>query len=156
MEYRLYAPADFAALYAIEEICFQPPFRFSRTYMQRLVRSNSATTSIAEEDGAMAGFAIVELSAQSDGAVAYIVTIEVLPSFRRRGVGGELLGRLEDAARAATAMALWLHVDAENAGAMALYEEHGYRCIGREENFYAARRPALVYRKLLKPDAHAA
>jgi ribosomal protein S18 acetylase RimI-like enzyme len=149
MHYRLYTPGDFAALYAIEEVCFQPPFRFSRGYMQRLIRRASATTWIAEEDARMAGFAIVELSRQSGGTVAYIVTLEVLPEFRRRGVGGELLRRVEDSALAADATALWLHVDATNAGAIRLYEEHGYCCEGREENFYAARRPALIYRKVL-------
>ena len=28
MKYRPYKPEDFEALYALEEACFQPPFRF--------------------------------------------------------------------------------------------------------------------------------
>ena len=37
MLYRLYQPGDFAALYAVEELCFEPPFRFSRAYMRQLI-----------------------------------------------------------------------------------------------------------------------
>jgi hypothetical protein len=36
MLYRRYLPEDFNALYAIEEACFQQPFRFGRRYMRQL------------------------------------------------------------------------------------------------------------------------
>lgn len=150
MDYRLYVPEDFEGLYAIEEVCFQPPFRFGRGYMQRLVRRASAVTWIAEDAGKMAGFAVVEMAKRTDGTLAYIVTIEVLPEFRKCGAGSELLRLIESSAGAANTQTLWLHVDATNAGAIRLYEAHGYRCEGRVENFYAARRAALVYRKGLQ------
>ena len=149
MQYRLYAPDDFAALYAIEEVCFQPPLRFDRNYMWRLVHSRSTATWIAEENGRMAGFAIVEGVRKSIGAAAYILTIEVLPEFRHRGVGSELLRCVEDSARVANSATLGLHVDATNAGAIRLYEAHGFRCEGREEKFYPLGRAALIYRKEL-------
>ncbi len=50
MLYRLYQPGDFPALYAVEELCFEPPFRFSRTYMRQLIESPNAATWIAEEE----------------------------------------------------------------------------------------------------------
>jgi len=142
---RLYKPEDFAVLYGIEEVCFAPRLRFSRAMMQRLVRRANAATWIAEEEGRMAGFAIVEWN----GVAAYIETIEVLPEWRGRGMAGELLRSVEGSACAADARMIWLHVDAENAGAVRLYERHGYRCEGREENFYPQGRAALVYVKLL-------
>lgn len=147
--YRLYQPEDFAALYAIEEICFEPPLRFPRRYMRQLVTSPAAATWIAEEDGRMAGFAIVEVS-QAEGEVqAYIQTLEVAPGQRRKGVGAELLRRLEGSARDLGAAIVWLHVDAENGSALHLYEAHGYRQRGREQNYYAGRRDALIYGKSL-------
>jgi ribosomal protein S18 acetylase RimI-like enzyme len=42
-----------------------------------------------------------------------------------------------------------LHVDAENAGAIRLYESGGYRLEGRQENYYARGRAALIYSKRL-------
>jgi [ribosomal protein S18]-alanine N-acetyltransferase len=148
MHYRLYQPEDFAALYAIEEVCFQPPFRFERRYMQRLVHAKNAATWIAEDAGAMAGFAIVEWSGA--GTYAYIPTIEVLPDRRGRGIGGELLRRLEGSAREAGTWALWLHVDESNVSAIRLYEVHGFVSAGKEEHFYAPGRGAFLYRKELK------
>ena len=153
MHYRLYTSADFDTLYAIEVACFQPPFRFPRSYMRQLVLDPETATWIAEQDGVMAGFAIVEWGDGKDGPIAYIQTIEVLPALRGRGVGGELLHNLESSARAAGANAISLHVDAENISAIRLYEARGYRCEGREENYYPQNRPALVYFKTLEPKA---
>ena len=149
MIYRPYRPEDFAALYAIEEACFQPPLRFSRIYMRRLTGSADAATWIAEEEGgAMAGFAIVEWSGEAVVS-AYIQTIEVAPAKRRLGVGAELMRRVEQSAQKAGAKAIWLHVDAENAGAIRLYEAHGYRREGKEANYYPRGREALIYAKSL-------
>ena len=149
MLYRLYSPEDFAPLYAIEEICFQPPFRFSRSYMRRLVDASNAAAWIAEENSIMAGFAIVAWRAVKGGVMAYIETIEVTPTQRGKGVGAELLCRVEDSARSAGALSLWLHVDETNAGAIRLYERHGFHSHGSEEHFYAPGRGALIYGKSL-------
>jgi ribosomal-protein-alanine N-acetyltransferase len=147
--YRLYTAEDFASLYAIEEVCFQSPFRFGRGTMRQLVHCSNAATWIAEEDGRMAGFAIVEWTREPDEIIAYIQTLEVAPEQRGRGVGGELLLRIEGSARAAGAQAMWLHVDAENEDAIRLYQAHGYLCERREENYYARGRAGLMYSKLL-------
>ena len=149
MNYRLYQPGDFAALYAVEELCFEPPFRFSRAYMRQLVRSRSSASWIAEEDGELIGFAIVEWASADEGRSAYIATIEVRPGRREKGIGAELLRRVEDSARIAGAATMWLHVDAENAAAIRLYEAHGYVRRGREEHFYARHRDAFAYAKSL-------
>jgi len=147
MLYRLYTPEDFAALYAIEEACFQPPFRFGRRYMRQIVENPDSATWIAEQDGRMAGFAIVDWSQDSGAAGAYIQTIEVTGDERRRGIGAELLRRVEGSARAAGSNAIWLHVDAENSAAIRLYERHDYIAQGREDHYYTRSRPALIYRK---------
>jgi len=149
MHYRLFEPADFHDLYAIEEVCFQPPFRFTRRYMRQLISSPDSATWIAEQETKMTGFAILEWSQQMADVVAYIATIEVLPEFRKLGVGAELLARLEGSANAERAVAIWLHVDLENDSAIRLYERLGYRNSGRVENFYARNRPAAIYVKQL-------
>jgi ribosomal protein S18 acetylase RimI-like enzyme len=149
MHYRLFEPADFHDLYAIEEVCFKPPYRFTRRYMRQLIASSNSATWIVEEDQTMIGFAILEWTSQSSGVIAYIATIEVLPQFRKSGVGAELLRRLEGSANAERAVAIWLHVDLENSSAIRLYERLGYQNSGRAENFYARNRPAAIYAKQL-------
>ena len=149
MHYRLFELDDFDELYAIEEICFQPPQRFSRRYMRELIASPDTATWIATEKNQMLGFAVVEWVQQITGVIAYIATIEVLPEFRGRGIGAELLRRLEGSANAERAITMWLHVDAENASAIRLYERLGYRNTGRADHYYARNRPAAIYAKSL-------
>jgi len=48
MNYRLYQPVDFAALYAVEELSFDAPFRFSRALMRKLIANPNSATWIAE------------------------------------------------------------------------------------------------------------
>ena len=67
MIYRLYRPEDFAALYAIEELCFQPPFRFGRGFMRSLIDDVHSATWIAEADGQLAGFAVVDWRREEAG-----------------------------------------------------------------------------------------
>ena len=149
MLFRPYKPEDFVALYAIEERCFQAPLSFSRRTMRQLVNSPHAATWIAEDDERMAGFSIVQWAEEAGRVIAYIQTIEVAPEQLRQGIGNELLRRIEASARAAGAQTIWLHVDAANAGAIGLYEANGYRSEGREENYYAQGRAALIYAKPL-------
>jgi ribosomal-protein-alanine N-acetyltransferase len=150
VQYRLYRAEDFEAIYALEEVCFQPPFRFGRGYMRKMVgRRNAATWIAAEEDGAAAGFANVHWENRRGGVKAYLETLEVSPESRGRGTGGALLRRCEESAQAAGAEVLDLHVDAENAAAIALYRAHGFERIGRVEGYYPQGRAAEVYAKRL-------
>ncbi len=115
---------------------------------QLVIRANAATW-VAEEDGLLLGFAIVEWREDKQGVTAYIQTIEVAPETRNQGVARVLLNRIEDSARLAGAALIWLHVEVENAAAIRLYESQGYRCEGREENYYPPGHAALIYVKRL-------
>jgi [ribosomal protein S18]-alanine N-acetyltransferase len=159
MNYRLYQPGDFAQLYAVEELCFAQPFRFSPELMRKLIANPSSATwiaetmtaekGIAEENSKLAGFAIVDWATVPKGTVAYIQTIEVNPASRRQGIARELLRLSEVSALVVGATAIWLHVDVENTAAMHLYEGRGYARKGREEHFYARNRAAFIYAKSL-------
>ena len=149
MRIRTYIPEDFAALYAIEELCFEPRFRFSRSYMKRLLGAANAAAWIAEDDWRVAGFAIVEWGEDADLRIAYIQTLEVAPAFRRRGFGVALLKRCEESARMAGAVQLWLHVAEGNTEAIRLYESESFSRVSSEEHYYAPERHAYLYRKVL-------
>lgn len=153
MLYRPYTSQDFEDLYALEELCFETSERFSRRYMRHLASLANVATWIAEEAGQMTGFAIVEWNQEQDEMSAYIQTIEVAPEARGRGVGRELLSRIEGSARGAAASAISLHVEVANAAAIRLYESHGYRCEGRQEDYYPLGRAGLIYVKRLGVEA---
>ena len=147
LQFRPYQRGDFASLYAIEAVCFRPPLRFGRGMMRQLIESPTSATWVAEEDGTMLGFAVVEWTAEENHNTAYIATLEVLPEQRRRGIAAELLRRLEESAASAGAELIWLHVDVENEAAIRLYRAAGYEQKGRHEHYYARYRAAEVYMK---------
>lgn len=164
---RPYAPGDLPSLYAIENVCFEAPVRFSRALMWSLAHDTNCRTWLGIVDDVRVGFAIVSLQEQSEaivdvlaaegagvdglagGATAYLWTIEVLPAFRRMGVARQLLMRVEESAREAGCLAIELHVSERNPEAAALYEAAGYVRIGVDVGFYGREENAFRYRKVL-------
>ena len=77
---------------------------------------------------------------------AEIVTLDVHPRWRRRGLGRELL-RLAGAGAATRGVCrVRLHVAADNAAALALYRGEGYRVTGLVPDYYGPGRNALAMR----------
>jgi ribosomal protein S18 acetylase RimI-like enzyme len=146
---RLFALDDLRALYAIEEACFEPEVRFSRSLMRSLAFSPDCRTWLGIIDEVRAGFAIAGLHSEDDPHLAYIWTIEVLPAFRRMGIARALLSRLQESALQAECTALELHVSERNTDGLALYEAAGYQRIGLEQEYYGRNEDAFRYRKRL-------
>lgn len=67
---------------------------------------------------------------------AEILTIAVLPPWRRHGVGGRLLAAAMDAAAAAGAASMFLEAAADNTAALALYHRHGFERVGLRRGYY--------------------
>jgi ribosomal protein S18 acetylase RimI-like enzyme len=146
---RPFEASDLRALYAVEEVCFAPPLRFSRSLMRSLAYDPNCRTWLGIVENVRAGFAILGLSSEDDPASAYIWTIEVLPVFRRMGVARQLLMRAEESAREAACSAIELHVSERNLDAVALYEGCGYVRFGMDAEFYGWGEDAFRYRKVL-------
>jgi ribosomal-protein-alanine N-acetyltransferase len=140
---REYRPGDLDSIYALDVVCFEPPFRFSRGAMRGFAEAAGAMTVLAERQGELAGFSIAQLEKH----IAYVVTLDVTPTFRRQGLARRLMAELEAKAQAAGATAMALHVFTGNAGAIQFYESIGYNREGRAEAFYGRGLDALVYRK---------
>ena len=62
------------------------------------------------------------------------LAIAVVPNARGKGVGAALLEALLDRARAEGYEAISLSVDRNNAGAIGLYERHGFERVGEEDD----------------------
>ena len=149
MELRGFRPSDLDALVALDNICFEPPFRFSRSAMRSFVQARNARVTIAEAtDGSLAGFCILHVHPQ---AMGYIVTLDVAPGARRRGLAGELMDRAEAEALEAGCSAVALHVFTGNTTAIRFYERRGYVFSHRAASFYGRGTDALVYNKELPP-----
>ena len=90
------------------------------------------TAVVALDEGFPVGAAWFRVFTPDDPGYGYVdertpeLAIAVVPSRRGQGIGDALLTALLDDARAAGYDALSLSVDATNAGAIRLYEKHGF------------------------------
>ncbi len=155
MYLRSQQPRDFAAMFALDRLCFAPPFQFPMAAMRRFASAKNAIVRIACERPSdsvaeqMLGFCIVHLQRSGAGLLGYIVTLDVDPAERGRGVGFALMDGVERAVLEAGAHAMGLHVYRGNEAAIRLYERLGYVHGHVAEGFYGPGRDALVYRKTL-------
>jgi len=138
--------ADVPAMYALDLICFEEPFRFDLRSMRRFAMRVGAIVVVAESLGGLAGFVIVHMER---GRLAYVVTLDVAPEFRRRGLARGLMASAEGEALRAGAEWMGLHVFAGNASAIAFYERLGFERVAVDEGFYGAGLNAWSYRKRL-------
>ena len=150
---RTYQPGDLALMYELDRVCFEPPFRFSRGSMREFAEAGNAIVRLACEPATgaeperMVGFCIVHLERTREQRMGYVVTLDVAPGWRRRGVARALMQSTEAIAQGLGAPAVVLHVFSRNAAAIRLYEQLGYGYTRTEENFYGLGLDALLYAK---------
>lgn len=124
---------DLRRLWEIDQICFEPGIAYSRGELRRFFELPGAECLVSEDGGAIDGFA---LGYPGGRDLAHVVTLDVLPTARRRGVGRQLLEGLLERLRSAGARRPILEVDVRNVGAIAFYRRLGFRETGRIESYY--------------------
>ena len=98
------------------------------------------TVLIAVDDGFPVGAAWYRLFPRDRPGYGFVdertpeLAIAVVPNARGKGVGSALLAALLDRARAEGFDAISLSVDRNNAGAIELYERHGFERVGEEDD----------------------
>jgi ribosomal-protein-alanine N-acetyltransferase len=142
---REYRKDDVDAMYALDIACFEPVFRFSRGAMRRFAEAAGAVTVLAESAGKLAGFCIAEVEEH----IGYIVTLDVVPEWRRKGLARALMAEVEARVQAAGAGIVTLHVFTGNVAAIRFYEAMGYERAGSARGFYGRDMDGWVYRKRL-------
>jgi ribosomal-protein-alanine N-acetyltransferase len=140
---REYRPGDWEAMHALDLVCFQPVFQFSRGAMRRFAEAPGAIVVLGEAAGELVGFCVVNMEVQT----GYVVTLDVAPAWRRRGLARRLMEDVEAKVGAAGGVGMALHVFNGNTAAMQFYESMGYGRVGMAEGFYGRGLDGLVYRK---------
>lgn len=129
----------------IEQQSFSVPW--TETMLRLQLEPDSHVFLTAEEDGAVVGY--VGLMFVLDEG--YISNVAVRPDCRRRGIADALLDELERRSRTLLLRFLTLEVRESNSAAIALYEKHGFRTVGRRKNYYEKpREDALLMTRLLE------
>jgi len=146
-------PEDFETLWWIDQQCFPPEIAYSRRELQIYMRRLGAFTLVAADPGAVSGDVSLIggfLVAQS-GLTGHIITIDVLKTARRAGLGSLLLRSAEDRLIASGSQAVGLETAVDNLPALAFYKRHGYHVIRTWPRYYGNGVDALVLEKKLDP-----
>lgn len=142
---RTYKPADFEKLYEIDQACYEPEIAYSRRELRNYLRFPGADCIIAEADAETVGFVVTA----HEKTWGYIITIDVLAPYRRRGVGTMLLHEAERRLAAGGVRAIALETATDNAPAIAFWQKHGYRKRGVKKGYYPGGRDAFSMTKPL-------
>jgi ribosomal-protein-alanine N-acetyltransferase len=106
---------------------------------------------VAEDEGAVAGFAVYTLLMPVFPPDAELESLAVGTRYRRRGLAAALLAAVKAAAVAAGAQSLLLEVRSGNAPALALYRVAGFHLAGIRKGYYASPSEDAVLMQLPLP-----
>ena len=140
---------DLDDLLAIEDAAFATD-RLSRRSFRRLLARGQARCLLARVHDRAVGYALVLL--RRGTSLARLYSIATLPELAGRGNGRALLAAAERAALEAGCIAMRLEVRPDNAAAIRLYRQSGYREFGRFLDYYEDHAEALRFEKLLLLD----
>jgi ribosomal-protein-alanine N-acetyltransferase len=101
--------------------------------------------SVAEDENTIIGYCGVFLPAA--GVEADILTVAVLPEYRRQGIAKEFMRQIEQWSSERGASAMMLEVELSNESAIKLYESLGYMKISVRMDYYGPGKDAFVMRK---------
>jgi len=122
-------------LYEIEKECFIEE-AFSKKQIAQLLTDYNSISLIARENGEVAGFIVGVVYPDRKAINGHILTIDVSPKHRRKGIGRVLLQEMESIFVQKGVQASLLEVREDNAAAISLYLKLGYKEMGRLENYY--------------------
>ena len=142
---RSYDPADFTALYKLDQNCFPPGIAYSRNLLKYFLAQAGAECLVAQHDSAITGFILTE----ENPPLAHIVTLDVAESDRRQGVGSQLLRESEMNLALRGVRTVLLETATTNAAGVAFWQRHGYRIEAVLKNYYPGRLDAYEMRKRL-------
>lgn len=137
---------DLPAVMALEEELFAPDTWTAAMYRDELAQTDTRHYLVAEDDGAVVGYA--GLIAYDDEA--HVATIGVTAARQGRGIGAQLLDALLTEADRRSPVVL-LEVRADNEHAQELYRRRGFAEIGRRRGYYQPSGEDAVVMKREKP-----
>ncbi len=141
---------DFETLWHIDQECFSAGISYSRPELKFYIRRRGSFTLVAEEvaeepvEQKIAGFIVTQA-----GRTGHIITIDVVATARRSGVGSQLMQASEDRLRMSGSQAVGLETAVDNLSALAFYKRHGYSVIETVPRYYSNGVDALRMKKEL-------
>ena len=122
-------------LYEIEKHCFEKE-AFTKQQIAYLLTDYNAIGLAARVNGEITGFVIGRIDIVRNVPFGHILTVDIAPSYRRKGIAQKLLHDIEVIFKEKGAKECRLEVREDNAAAVNLYQKLGYKKMGKLEKYY--------------------
>jgi len=90
----------------------------------------------ARVNGEIAGFAIAQVDIGRNASFGHILTVDIAPAYRRKGIAQKLLHEVETIFREKGIKECRLEVREDNVAALNLYQKLGYKKVGKLDKYY--------------------
>jgi [ribosomal protein S18]-alanine N-acetyltransferase len=121
--------------YEIEKQCFEQE-AFSKQQIAYLLTDYNAIGLAARINNEIAGFVIGRIDVGRNVTSGHILTLDVLPPYRRKGIAQRLLLEIETVFKERGIKECRLEVREGNVAASNLYQKLGYKKVGKLEKYY--------------------
>lgn len=145
VKFRLWTQLDLVDICAIERSVYVDD-PWSMAQFKEEYAGKNRQYLVAEYEGKVIGYSGV----MQVGDVCDILTLTVIPGFRRRGIAREFLKRMIDWSRNQKVAAMMLEMRLGNEEAEPLYLAQGFRKISERNDYYGPGLTAVVMRKELR------
>ncbi|MEM3824486.1 MAG: ribosomal protein S18-alanine N-acetyltransferase [Candidatus Bathyarchaeia archaeon] len=122
-------------LYKIETECFERE-AFSKQHIANLLTDYNCISLVAKVNNKIVGFVIGIIRPERSALAGHILTIDVSPAYRRRGIAQRLLQKIEEIFKEKGVKSCRLEVREDNVAALRLYQKLGYRRVAKLEYYY--------------------
>ncbi len=119
----------------IENQCFDQE-AFTKRQLAYLLTDYNSISLVAKADNEIAGFIISQVEIENDAPFGHIITLNVAPSYRRKGIGSQMLREIEKILKEKGVNESHLEVREDNSAAIKLYQNSGYLKIAKLEKYY--------------------
>jgi ribosomal-protein-alanine N-acetyltransferase len=146
---RKFDPNDLERVTYINRVCL--PENYSDYFFADLHRRFPETFIVAEENGEVAGYIMCRIETGLSGfgfrglaKKGHIVSVAVLPPYRRKGIGEALVANAIENMQLYKAKQCFLEVRVTNTAAVNLYRKLGFQITRTIRSYYADREDAYV------------
>jgi ribosomal-protein-alanine N-acetyltransferase len=119
----------------IEMKCFETE-AFTKQQIAYLLTDSNSVTLVSRVKGEIVSFIIGKTYMDKKPTTGQILTIDVSPKHRRKGIGQTLLQEIEKTFKDKGIHICYLEVRENNFVALSLYRKLGYKKVGRLKNYY--------------------
>jgi ribosomal-protein-alanine N-acetyltransferase len=131
----------------IEEQCFDQE-AFTKRQISYLLTDYNTIALMAKAEDDIEGFVITQVEVEENTEFGHIITINVAPNHRRKGIATKLLYEIENLLKQKSIHQCRLEVREDNKHAIKLYQKLGYQTVGILENYYG-KKHGLYLKKFL-------